>query len=135
MQGGGVQEGEGQHDDLQRGGAQEVEGHHDDLWGGGVYEGVVKHDDLQGGRVQEGDGQHYSVHKGEGRDGEVHDGLNINEGDACVMNDDIIVSYDDSEDESFNYDSALEIIFDDSGDSVDFVEEEMENLIDYEDAK
>lgn len=48
-----------------------------------------------------------------------------------VHNDD--VSSDDGEDESFNYDSTLEILFDDDSDvNDDFVEEKVGNLIDYD---
>lgn len=48
-----------------------------------------------------------------------------------MHNDD--VSSDDSEDEIFNYDSALEVAFDDDSDeNDDFMEEGVENLIDYD---
>lgn len=48
-----------------------------------------------------------------------------------MHNDD--VSSDDGEDESFNYDSTLEILFDDDSDvNDDFVEEKVGNLIDYD---
>lgn len=45
------------------------------------------------------------------------------------------VSSNDNEDESFKYDNALKISFDDSDVSVDFMDEEMDNVIDYQDAQ
>lgn len=68
---------------------------------------------MQGGEVQEGKEQ----------DGEVHDELSFDDGNACVMN---------SEDERFKYDSALEIVLNNSDDNDEFVYEKMHNLIDYE---
>lgn len=112
MQGGGVQEGKGRDSDVHHGGVQEGEGQHDDVHDNGVQEC-------------------------EGQDGEVHGGLDTNKGNAYVINEGGIVGYvsfDDSEDASFKYDSALEIAFDDSDDSDDFVDKELNNLIDYDNA-
>lgn len=59
--------------------------------------------------------------------------MDTDKGNACVMNVGGTVSYNDIEDDSFKYDNALEIVFDDSDDNVSFVDEKVDNLIDYED--
>ena len=68
----------------------------------------------------------------------MHDGLDTHEGSACVMNEGGMVgfiSYNDNEDAIFEYDIALEIAFNDYDDSDDFVDEEMDTLIDYDNAQ
>ncbi|CAK8578636.1 unnamed protein product [Lathyrus sativus] len=60
-------------------------------------------------------------------DGEVHDVMDTNAG---LLNE--IKSSEDSEDESYNYDSALEVTFSDSGMSVDYSEEHLDNLVEYD---
>ncbi|KAI5429436.1 hypothetical protein KIW84_034151 [Lathyrus oleraceus] len=82
--------------------------------------------------------QHDNVQDGEERYGKVHDGLDTHEGSACVMNEGGMVgfiSYNDNEDAIFEYDIALEIAFNDYDDSDDFVDEEMDTLIDYDNAQ
>lgn len=44
------------------------------------------------------------------------------------------ISFYDGKDEIFNHDSALEIAFNDSDDNDDFMDEEMDNIFDYDNA-
>lgn len=60
--------------------------------------------------------------------GEVHDGVDIDKTNICVLN--ANVSYDDNEDRTQNFESAFEISFDDYDESEDYDEEQLGNLID-----
>lgn len=88
-----------------------------------VYIGEDPHVNVNAGDVNVGEGQQVNMNAGEV---EVQHG-NVNAGDVNVSevhNEN--ASYDSSEDESFNYDSALEVAFDDESDeNDDFVEEEV----------
>lgn len=104
-----------------------------DFQGDGVQEGKGRHDDLQSGGVQEGEGHIDIVHDDQEYDDDMHDGLDIDEGNVCGMNEGGIVSSDVSEDESIMI--ALEIASDDSDDNVDCVDEKMDYTIEHEDSE
>lgn len=95
-----------------------------------LYEDVIRENsELKDGEVNVnvGEGQHVNMNASDVED--QHGSMNVNVGE--VHNDD--VSSNGSENESFNYDSALEVTFDDDFDESDgFVEEGVGNLIDYE---
>ncbi|KAI5423442.1 hypothetical protein KIW84_046410 [Lathyrus oleraceus] len=82
-----------------------------DMEDGDLHDNDVHNGDVQGGHVHYGVGQDSDAQDVEGQDGEVHDGLEKNVENSHVMNE------DDSDDDIFNYDSALEIAFDDSYDN------------------
>lgn len=51
VQGGGVQDGEGQHGEVYGGDVQDGEGKHDDVNGGDVHDGQGKENDVKDGEV------------------------------------------------------------------------------------
>ncbi|XP_058783563.1 uncharacterized protein LOC131658268 [Vicia villosa] len=82
-----------------------------------MYEEVIS------GELKEVEAKEYELKEAEANHDNMH---GIHE-----VHDD--VSYDDTEDESFKYHSALEIAFDDDSDEYDeFEEDEIDYLIDYE---
>lgn len=87
---------------------------------------------MRDGEPNEGRGQFGKVHEGYLNEGRGHDSNVNNKVNVSVMNEGDIVGFeseDDIDDMSFNYNSALNIAFDDSND--DFMEEEMDNMLYY----
>lgn len=86
-------------------------------------EGVVEVNDVgvNEAKLNEGD-----MNKGEMNNGEVND-VKVNNGGIIGSQ-----TVDDNDDMSFNYDSALDIAFEDSSECSDeFMEEDMKNLLGY----
>lgn len=85
--------------------------------------------------VNVGEGQHVNVNEGDVSAGEgQHVNVNVSEGQNMNVNVGQMHNDDDSKDESFNYDSALKVAFDDNSDENDgFLEDELVgNLMDYD---